>query len=232
MVVWLFAGGGEAEVRGLRLFLEKNFTCVFGRKTPVRQKPGPKPTKEEIKSGYGRTGKSLANQLKEQLEIAIKNGGLCDLILVLDDLDCHDATKQEQYFFKTIDSVPGAAGIARFVGFAAPELEVWLIADWDHTIARHVDFRQHHQAMRWWLSHEKKVSFGSPETFSFYDTDKDSCHEKLSDLIIDAALETGQRYSKAIHTPHLLQEIDPQTVRAKCPFFRQLYLYLSQFCQE
>ncbi|MDD1428476.1 hypothetical protein MEO94_29330 [Dolichospermum sp. ST_sed9] len=57
MVVWVFAGGGEAEVRGLIPFLEQNFPgCKFERKTPVLQKPGPKPGKV---SGYGKTGKSL-----------------------------------------------------------------------------------------------------------------------------------------------------------------------------
>ena len=46
MVVWVFAGGGEAEVRGLIPFLEKNFPSYkFERKTPVLQKPGPKPGK-------------------------------------------------------------------------------------------------------------------------------------------------------------------------------------------
>ncbi len=46
MVVWVFAGGGEAEVRGLIPFLEKNFPgCSFKRKTPINQKPGPKPNK-------------------------------------------------------------------------------------------------------------------------------------------------------------------------------------------
>ena len=46
VVVWVFAGGGESEVRGLIPFLEQNFSnCKFERKTPARQKPGPKPGK-------------------------------------------------------------------------------------------------------------------------------------------------------------------------------------------
>jgi len=56
VVVWVFSGGGEAEVRGLTQFLQKNFPgCQFIRKTPVRQKPGPKSNKA---ASYGRTGQS------------------------------------------------------------------------------------------------------------------------------------------------------------------------------
>jgi hypothetical protein len=44
MVVWLFSGGGEAEVRGLVPFLKANFPeYQFERKSPVRRKPGPRP---------------------------------------------------------------------------------------------------------------------------------------------------------------------------------------------
>jgi len=57
VVVWVFAGGGEAEVRGLIPFLQKNFPgCQFERKTPARIKPGPKPGKV---TGYGKTGKRM-----------------------------------------------------------------------------------------------------------------------------------------------------------------------------
>ncbi|BDA67194.1 hypothetical protein CAL7716_013600 [Calothrix sp. PCC 7716] len=70
MVVWVFAGGGEAEVRGLIPFLDKNFPgCIFVRKTPVRQKPGLKPNKQV---SYGRTGQGLINQIDEQLLITLR----------------------------------------------------------------------------------------------------------------------------------------------------------------
>ena len=42
MVVWVFAGGGEAEVAGLINFLRKNFntSCRFERRTPIKNKRG------------------------------------------------------------------------------------------------------------------------------------------------------------------------------------------------
>lgn len=95
MVVWVFAGGGEAEVRGLIPFLEKNFPeCRFERKTPVRQKPGPRPSKTV---SYGRTGQSLIKQISEELPIALQyEPNKCNLILVFDDLDCRSPERQRE----------------------------------------------------------------------------------------------------------------------------------------
>ena len=94
MVIWLFAGGGEAEVRGLVPFLEKHFAhCSFRRMTPVIRKPGPRPGMRS--PGYGRTGKSLAVEIRERLSVRLSKGDTCDAILVVDDLDCRDYNKQK-----------------------------------------------------------------------------------------------------------------------------------------
>jgi hypothetical protein len=63
----------------------------------------------------------------------------------------------------------------KFVGFAAPERKAALIADWNNTMAKDVDFRKEHQAMRWWLSRQANVPFDAPESFSVYDPAKDAC---------------------------------------------------------
>ncbi len=156
------------------------------------------------------------------------------MILVIDDLDCRDAGEQEQRFSQAIASIPGAANVERCIGFAAPELEAWLIADWKNTIATDVDFRAAHAGMRWWLSHEKHVPFNAPETFSTYDPDRDTCQEKLSEAIIDSARENGSRnpYSKAIHTPRLLERANPEIISNKCPLFKGLYTGLAAFCSQ
>ncbi|MFN9614553.1 MAG: hypothetical protein ACK55M_03475, partial [Dolichospermum sp.] len=124
VVIWVFSGGGESEVRGLIPFLEKNFpSCKFERKTPVLQKPGPKPGKA---SGYGKTGKSLIAQISKELPITLKNEpNKCDLILVFDDLDCRDPIAEREKFLAVISKISECADIEKFVGFAAPELESW-----------------------------------------------------------------------------------------------------------
>ncbi|MDM8525672.1 DUF4276 family protein [Desulfococcaceae bacterium HSG8] len=234
MVVWLFAGGGESEIEGLVPFFRKNFPhCHFERLTPAKIKKGPKPGKK--RNGPGLTGKGFAYQIRKVLATALLSG-TCDLILVLDDLDCRDAGRQREIFSAAIDSV---SGIRRFIAFAVPEPEAWIIADWENTFAKHVDFRSFHEGLRYKLSNDYHISFDNPESFSEYDKEKDSCKEKLSQAIIDAVHEESlrlgkrvERYSKANHTPQLLNDTDPKKVAGKCPFFKELYLCLSEkiFC--
>ncbi|WP_246605390.1 DUF4276 family protein [Sphaerospermopsis torques-reginae] len=245
MVIWVFSGGGEAEIGlrskdkkdegGLIKFLQKNFPgCTFVRKTPARIKPGPKPGKSV---GYGKTGKSLIAQINQELPIALKNEpNKCDLILVFDDLDCRNPILQREKFLAAISEIPNTDEIPKFVGFAAPEIESWIIADWDNTIAKSSDFRGRHEKMRWWLSTQKDIPFDAPESFSEYDDDnpkRDCCKEKLSEALVKSSIlaEFGSvtRFSKGYHTPLLLLEIQPDEVQRKCPLFRELYHYLFNF---
>jgi len=91
--------------------------------------------------------------------------------------------------------------------------------------------------MRWWLSTQIKVSFENPEAFSEYDAEKDCCREKLSEYLIESSVQNKldrdkARFSKGDHTPLLLREIDPNEVQKKCPLFRELYNYLTNFCRS
>ena len=235
VVVWVFSGGGEAEVRGFLPFLEKTFPgCRFERKTPVRQKPGPKANKA---GSYGRKGQSLIEQIKQELPLALKaEANKCDLILVFDDLDCRDSQTQKSKILAELSKIPECAALNKFVGFAAPEIEAWIIADWNNSIAKNSDFRGRQERMRWWLSAEKNVPFDSPESFSEYDREKDCCREKLSEALIESSVYQAERhntrFSKGLHTPLLLREIDPNEVQKKCPLFRELYNYLKNFCRS
>lgn len=220
-----------SEMRALIPFLRNNFSeCFFERKTPYRKKPGPKPGQPKTLSSLGRTGKSLAEQIKYELAIALKNG-FTDMILVMDDLDCNDAKTREKFFFDAIDSIPETADLMKLVGFAAPEIESWLIADWENTFAKDVDFRGRHENMRWWLSN-KGISFGNPESFSKLCPERNSCEEKLSELIIESSQrdESKERFSKGTHTPRMLMNINPDNVCEKCPHFREFYFQLKEFC--
>ena len=152
---------------------------------------------------------------------------------MIDDLDCNDSISREKLFINAIDSVSGAENVAKQVGFAAPEIESWLIADWGNTFANDIDFRRRHEDMRWWLSN-KDIPFDNPESFSHLDPAKDTCEEKLSELIIEASQrdEGTVRFSKGIHTPRMLMNFDPSTVNGKCPHFRIFYSQLTRFCSQ
>ncbi|MGE0082961.1 MAG: DUF4276 family protein [Desulfococcaceae bacterium] len=235
MVIWLFAGGGEAEIRGLVPFLQKHFAnCRFDRMTPAIRKPGPRPGKSL--SGYGKTGKSLVAEIRERLSEALSKGDKCDIILVMDDLDCRDCNRQRKIFENAVKSAGNCDDIDIFIGFAAPELESWIIADWDHSVGEHSDFRgKRYQRMRHWLVTEKKIPFDAPEAFGTYNAQRDCCDSKLSEAIIESSMihkddENLPRYSKAYHTPLLLQKMRPDTVKSKCPIFRQMFNFLDEKC--
>lgn len=227
MVVWVFSGGGETEVRGLIPFLKR--ICSdhsYERKSPVRQKPGPR---APIGLGHGRTGKSLGQQIEKLLSESLVRGERCDLILIIDDLDCHDPNARRALFHSSIEKVDNAADIDNFVAFASPEIESWIIADWDNSIAADPGFQGSHIRMRHWLSTQRAVPFDRPETFGSFDEAKDSCHDKLSDAIIDSSLHccARSRYSKGIHTVRFLGQISPEVVSGKCPLFRELRIRLT-----
>jgi hypothetical protein len=234
MVVWLFAGGGESEVKGSVLFLKKHFSiCDFSRKTPVRYKPAPKP--KNVPSTYGLNKTSFIDEIKRQLNSAINAGDKCDLILVIDDLDCRDKIKLEEKFIETINSIQGSDGIKKFVGFASPELEAWIIADWDNAFDKFPDFSSRRDSMRYWLTNIKHINFNQPEVFSKYNIKNGSCEEKLSDAIIEASKQDDERhliYKKGEHTSTMLMKIDPNVVKGKCPLFNNLYNFLNNYCSN
>ena len=226
MVIWVFAGGGQSEIAGLVPFLNRHFNgCHFERRTPVIKKIGPKPGVKSKGVGLGKTGCDLSRQIAKELDVALRFGG-CELILVVDDLDCCCKEERRNLFLETINKIPGAASIPQVIALAAPEIESWIIADWDNTVAKHVDFRSCGKAMKHWLIKEKKIPFAAPESFGEYDPKTKSCTKKLSDLIIEASVEYGNGYcySKGTHTPRLLQEINPKTVAKKCPLFKSFFL--------
>ncbi|AFY45655.1 hypothetical protein Nos7107_5141 [Nostoc sp. PCC 7107] len=236
MVVWVFAGGGEAEVRGLIPFLERTFPgCKFERKTPVYQKPGPKPNKV---NSYGRTGKSLIEQIKRELPTALKyTPNECTLILVFDDLDCRNPNEQKENILAEISIIPDCNNINKFVGFASPELEACILADWNNSVAKHPDFKGRHERMRWWLSKQKNIPFDNPESFSEYDPKRGCCQEKLSQALVDSSVldefdSSSTRFSKGLHTPELLSYINSNEVQKRCPLFRELYNYLNNLCNS
>jgi hypothetical protein len=259
LVIWLFAGGGEAELGnrknndGIVNFFEKYFSNFkFERITPVRLKLSPQEKKilansdnsaekEEIKkrvsiNSLGKTGESLAKQITAKLEDAIEyKNPICDVILILDDLDCACHTNRTQLFNDAINKANNGAfkETKRIIAFAKPELEAWIIADWEDTIAEHLDFRHNQLTMKDWLI-GNNISFDSPENFSSFDENKKSCKEKLSELLIESSQQPikqfiGQaRYSKASHTPLLLHSyLNPDIVSQKCPLFREFFTQLQ-----
>ena len=244
MIVWVFAGGGESEISGLKPFLDKSFPkCKFKLCTPIRDKPAPKFRREAPSQGY--TGRSLLTQIKVQLHIKLDLKDTCDLIVIFDDLDYPLTETQElkfavqkrqtfEDFLKQIwKKYPERPPINHIIGFAKPELESWVIADWEQTVAKAPEFRERSKSMQHWLAAERKVSFSSPENFGLDSNFEKSYHKKLSDVIIEASeKQEGIRYSKQIHTARFIKNLDAAIAQQKCPEFRKFFTTLSRLTQE
>lgn len=235
MVVWVFAGGGHTELKGLIIFLGRNFPeHRFIRYTPIKQKRGPKPGKSLKDKALGKTGTDLAKQISHLLPVALQQDP-CDLILILDDLDCRNEMDAVKIFEETVGDIQEAMDINYFIGFAAPEVESWLIADWQNTFAVDYRFRSFHAGLRHRLSTAYNVSFDHPESFSEINPDTDACREKLSEIIIEAVQVKSEKlnrilphFSKREHSPELLMIAKAQIIQQKCPIFSKLYHCLNK----
>jgi hypothetical protein len=239
LVIWLLAGGGESElgeregsIRGLVAFFECHFPAVeFKRITPVRNKRTPDRVKaNQAQDALGKTGATFADQIKSKLDDAVSyRNPLCDALLIVDDLDCACHSHRTGLFTQAVQQAASGAfaNIPCLIGFAAPELEAWIMADWGNTLAKHIDFRQCHSAMLAGLK-AQGVNFDDLEGFSAYNEGTGACHEKLSNLLIGSSLEHNPVvYKKSQHSPQLLLDINPEIAAKKCPLFRRFFSQLQ-----
>ncbi len=253
MIVWVFAGGGQSEISGLLPYLRREFpNCDFQRVTPVSNKEGIKPNKLGAKpktdrASQGLTGKSLLKEIEERLNHKFRlNDPMCDLILIFDDLDYppqgindpNDLCQQKtQEFVDLLNQVwknnPNIPPVNHIIGFAKPELESWVIADWEQTLAKAPEFRGRCKAMQHWLVTDRQLSFSNPEDFGLDPEFPHSYHQKLSNAIIQASeQEEGMRYSKQTHTARFISQLDSAITQQKCPEFRKFFVGLTDFTQQ
>jgi hypothetical protein len=242
MVVWVFSGGGEAEVRGFLPFLSETFPSLqFDRRFPCGIKEHPKKLRRygsdesykraQIDNARGATGDSLCTQIQKRLADAIQYERACDLILVFDDLDCKDSTSQCELFIKSIENVfqDKNINLPYLIAFSAPEIEAWIIADWDNIILQHPTFGARSSDIKYRLS-KRGIDFTNPEIFSTLNQARNACEEKISEVIQDCCLPV-EYYSKDTDSSALLKKINPVEVAKKCPHFRHLYRTLQNFAE-
>lgn len=286
MLIWLFAGGGTTEYRGLVKLLQKEFPDYhFERQLPYRtQKPIGKPnrvvstvqsTAESVRST---TDSDLLKAISERLsflltrkslEERLLKKSLCDAILVIDDLDCRrwdgsvcneiqspgflqiqnhyvqqvtlslDKAKNplDEWMKNRLDEVQFNPQI--IVGFASPEIESWIIADWGN--CHHRDFPEDQwDRMRRWLGHKDRaqaqVDFKNPELYGGFNAQKGVCQVKLSKQIVEASIQAQipqevpqpSPYNKGRHSSDLLEKISGQRVQKICPLFKAMYQSLQR----
>lgn len=228
--MWVYAGGGEAEVGGFVPFLQRHLRCTFERRTP-RPKPGPRPG---VIIYSGNTGRSFTKEIRDDL-LRYWDGS-AQAILVLDDADIEDPTSRIAAIEAAVTEALAAKGSAPAVpapeisiALAVPELEIWLLADWENTFK--MAFGNCHSAVRHTLSTEWGVDFSHPENFRVIDADGQ--YRKISVIIqevIRLKCETNPKYSKATDTPRLLLQSNPAAISRKCPYFRRFWNGMRNLC--
>ncbi|WP_395139649.1 DUF4276 family protein [Armatimonas sp.] len=241
MVVWVYAGGGYAEASSIVPLLQQHFTgASFQRRTPAFRKPGPRPdvtasTERVARRFAGNTGKDLLNEIKGDLTRFWQTNGPADLILVLDDSDCDpDPDGRLGIFEQTVRDGLNDAGCAVenhppiIPALAIPELETWLLGDWEQTFAR--EFPNCHRRLQQALS-AKGLRTADPESFNCRPEGGE--YIKLSEDVLLPALaqECEVRFSKATDTPKLLLRIRPEEVKKRCPYFRKYWVSLENYCR-
>jgi hypothetical protein len=249
VIVWVFAGGGQSEIEGLFPYLKSTFqNCQFELCTPFINKVGAKPKRlraDELPKPQGYTDKSLLDQIKERLIKKLNFKDTCDLIVIFDDLDYPSTEtngldfaeqkhqKFEDFLTQIWQNHPELKPVKHVIGFAKPELESWVIADWEQTLARDPDFRDKCKAMQHWLVSDRQLSFSNPENFGLDPAFPHSYHQKLSNAIIDASEQKeGMRYSKQLHTARFIKQLDSAIAQQKCPEFRKFFSSLTRLTQN
>jgi hypothetical protein len=161
----------------------------------------------------------------------------CPAILLEDDLDNRDAMENQDEFFisqhkKLNDKIIGVAekSIAEVIClYAAPEVETWLIEDWENSFGDSRLFNQQIATqLRPLINKLKMECSGSFEHYSKYRTEKFSSWlianiQKLSEIhrLEDSGMAS---YSKSKHGSQFLGKIDPAQVESKCrTYFAKAY---------
>lgn len=210
----------------------------------------------------GASGGVLVNRLKELLPDFVGQIQRHDIILVVDDLDCYDQVRvgnvdgtehRRNALQNQIRAIVTQGHLV--IGFAKPEMEAWVVADWHNVMRSSANFSRCYHQMQRYLKEVHHIPFDAPETFGKYDKQKDTCTEKLSLLIVqctmlpysdDPTKDTNRiveqrvwpftgnvskpflAYDKALHTPMFLEKMNIKTVREKCPMFNRFFAELSR----
>lgn len=236
--LWVYAGGGYAEVNGLLPFLMQRLPKFnVQRRTPALRRPGPRPpTGKEAhppaKQYQGNTGTDLIKEVKE--DIINHWDKTANLVLLLDDTDCDIQTEKRIGDLEAVvtDTLIKKHGYTEetlpkiVVGLAAPELEAWILADWESTFKS--KFGQCHSGLRYCLSSKHRITLEAPETFDC--KDNEGKYKKISVCIIEAVQECCKTtFSKNTDTARLLLSAKPDEIGKRCPHFRRFWVVLENY---
>lgn len=200
----------------------------------------------------GATGRRLVDEMLKQLRDHWR-GPACnfDFVLLIDDADCRFAASAdpsaahgewEGVLTKLVRDAAGKQDLGFYSLLAWPEIEGWLITDWDNGFA--TQYRQVAPSLRQHVAGCILHPLAWPQIESFGGALKDgSCEHKLSARIQDAFVDKAGcecrppfldrvaqhadgaplTYSKRIDGAAMLKRIEPERVAQHCSRFRAVY---------
>lgn len=222
MIAWIFAGGGDAEM-AIKPWLENHFpNATFLQKTPYRTKPAPRPGAPSREVQGGLTGKDLRSKIKflwKNYSDSVKP----DIIIVVDDTDCEVPSEEKEKHRENVREILGSESqTCVTIALAVPELEAWILADWQSTFGK--NHKNCQIELRLALI-KAGVDFDRLETFDCHCGKHD--YRKISTTLAECfKLLCGTNYSKAKDTPELLEQTDPERIAERCPHFKEFWTEL------
>jgi len=236
-----FSTAGWTETGGLGSFLTKLRADVeWHRCFPAVNKPAPKLGRvvaAPIPTQAGTTGEPLISAMVDRLR-SFWSGDRCpfDFLLVVDDADCRFedlpafAVWKEQVQQRVRDAL--GRDVPVFTLLASPEIEAWMVSDWDESFGRQYGH------LAWALRRHVGLCIlgGQPlNTIESFGARRPAggCDRKLSRELEDALAgvgacacgsqanlaTAGRRYRKRLDGVEMLQRIRPPQVRDQCPAY-------------
>lgn len=206
----------------------------WSRQFPARRKPGPKLGRVSLRDAEhtGFTGLRLTKMMLERLRKHPESARELHAVVLIDDADCRFCEDGallawELQLERDVQEATSRPDIPFIALLASPEVEVWLLADWERGFGGHYPTLQHalgvHLAQsdilgrRPWTQVE---TYGCP-----YDHARGSCTNKLSEVIdrLLCAIKSpppappeARVYSKRTDGPDMLRQVRPDVVAQTC----------------
>lgn len=200
------------------------------RQFPARRKPGPKLGRVSFRdqADGGVTGASLRTEMLTRLRDFARSASRLDAVVLIDDADCRfcvpgTLATWESDLTTEVRRATGRTDLPFIALLASPEIEAWMLADWQERFGGERAWRSHAHALARRMSQpdilgprpwEGLEDFGCP-----YDPERGACTRKLSDLVeqvLRALLVSASVYSKRTHGPDMLRRLRPEVIAQTC----------------
>ena len=219
-----FCSDGYTELGAIQEFLEKiaPSACVnWTRAFPAKLKPGPK-----LRKVSGLSGDDLTGEMIKRLGIYRETYNAVSAIVFVDDADCRFRDEKDEVYNRAQWRYERQKEISRILDaeipffpiFASPEIEAWLVSDWEKGFGKQypkLENQLRREVIALITSVDGIEKFGIRKE----DSGKTFCDPKLSDKIAEIIKILGGSFSKKHDGPDMLRRVEPENIARHCTFY-------------